>query len=80
MMTTLGGHIFIIDCSKVEAYKNDPANSAQMLAKRLGAGEVPLMVNTICLGQVTRFEVEGPQLRIYVELDERIEHGTYQGG
>lgn len=75
----LDGHTFIVDCTKIDEYKHAPTACAHFLAEGISPGD-EMMVRDVCLGTVTRTESEGPIARIYVELDQRIEHGTYQGG
>lgn len=72
-------HTFTIDCAKVHAYEHTPEAASRFIARMLEAGE-PVLAGTIQIGQVRKVLVDGPYVRIYVELDDRIEHGTYEGG
>lgn len=72
-------HVFIIDCSKVIAYKPNPEAAARWIAEMLVPG-TSLEVYPVHLGKVCKTVLDGPNVRIYVELDDRIEHATFQGG
>lgn len=72
------GHTFTIDTAKVAAYSLRPMSAAELLASFVK--DEDLMIGSVCLGKVQRTEVSGSELRIYVLLDDVVEHGTYQGG